>query len=78
MKQRLKNKTFWLAMIPAVFLLIHQVSDLFGLQLDMRELSGRVSAIVVSVFSILALLGVTAPDQPEEKEESDEKNLPPA
>ena len=70
MKQRLKNKTFWLAMIPAVFLLIQQVGDLFGLHLDLRELTRHICAIVVTVFSILALLGITAPDTPKESAES--------
>ena len=62
LSRRLRNKTFWLAVIPAILLLIEQIAGLFGVNFDTRELSGKISAIVVSVFSILALFGVTAQD----------------
>ena len=72
MKQRLKNKTFWLAIIPTVLLLIQQVGDLFGLHLDLRELTRHICAVVISVFSILALLGVVkGPDVPVEGAQND-------
>lgn len=57
-KTRLKNKTFWLAQIPAVLLLISQVAALVGLELDLTPLQSQLTALTGTVFSILTLLGV--------------------
>ena len=57
-KTRLKNKTFWLALIPAVLLLISQVAALVGLELDLTPLQSQLTALTGTVFSILTLLGV--------------------
>lgn len=59
-KVRAKNKTFWLALIPAVLLLAQQVAGLFGVALDFGERQGQLTAIVGSVFAILAIMGVVA------------------
>ena len=59
-KVRAKNKTFWLALIPAVLLLAQQVAGLFGVALDFGELQGQLTAIVGSVFTLLAILGIVA------------------
>lgn len=55
---RLKNKTFWLTMIPALLLLGNQVLALFGVCLDYTPVMEQLSAIAGTVFSLLALLGV--------------------
>lgn len=57
---RVKNKAFWLALIPAVLLLIQQVCAVFGVQLDFGELQSQLVAIVGTVFALLALIGVVA------------------
>lgn len=57
-KVRIKNKNFWITLIPAVLLLIQLVAALFGFQLDLTELSGKLLAIVDAVFVILAILGI--------------------
>ena len=57
-KTRMKNKTFWLALIPAVLLLISQVAALVGLELDLTPLQSQLTALTGTVFSILTLLGV--------------------
>ena len=57
---RVKNKAFWLALIPAVLLLIKQVCAVFGVQLDFGELQSQLVAIVGTVFALLALIGVVA------------------
>ena len=59
-RARIKNKTFWLALIPAVLLLVKQVCAVFGVQLDFSELQAQLVAIVGSVFAILAILGIVA------------------
>lgn len=55
---RLKNKAFWMAVIPAILLLAQQVCALFGITLDVAGVSDQLVAIVGTVFGILALVGV--------------------
>lgn len=55
---RFKNKTFWLALIPATLLLIQAVGKVFGFELDFGELGNNLTAVVNTVFALLAVLGV--------------------
>lgn len=55
---RFKNKTFWLALIPAALLLIQAVGKVFGFELDFGELGNNLTAVVNTVFALLAVLGV--------------------
>ena len=57
---RFKNKTFWIAFIPALLLLAQQVCALFGITLNVSELTEQLIAIVGTIFTILALMGVVA------------------
>lgn len=59
-KVRVKNKAFWVAIIPAVLLLVQQVCAVVGVQLDFGELQAQLVAIVGTVFAILAILGIVA------------------
>ena len=53
-----KNKSFWLALIPAVLLLIQAVAALFGFELDLDFLGERLLAVVNALFVVLTILGV--------------------
>ena len=55
---RIKNKTFWLTLIPAVLLLVQVVAAPFGYQWDFGVLNEHLAAIVNAVFSVLVILGV--------------------
>ncbi len=57
-KVRMKNKGFWLSLVPAVLLLIQVVGAVFGYTLELGELGNRLLAVVNAVFSLLAILGV--------------------
>ncbi len=57
-KVRLKNKTFWLALIPAVLLLIQQVCGIFGVALEITWMTDQLLSIISTVFVIMTLLGV--------------------
>lgn len=57
-KVRLKNRNFWVALIPAVLLLAQAVAAVFGCVLDLGELGNRLLAVVNAVFAVLAVLGV--------------------
>ena len=55
---RFKNKNFWLAVIPAVLLLIQTVASVFGYTLDLGDIGNKLVAVVNAVFCLLAILGV--------------------
>lgn len=55
---RFKNKTFWLALIPAVLLLVQQVAAVFGVTLEVSGIQEQALGLVGTVFTLLALFGV--------------------
>lgn len=55
---RLKSKTFWLSIVPAVLLLVQVVAAVFGFELDLGDLGNRILAVVNALFAVLAILGV--------------------
>lgn len=57
-KVRIKNKAFWLSIIPAVLLLIQAVAEVFGYKLDFANLSQKLIAVVEAVFVVLTILGI--------------------
>ena len=57
-KVRIKNKAFWLALIPAVLVLVQVVAALFGYTLDLGDIGNKLIAVVNAVFVLLAILGI--------------------
>ena len=57
-KVRIKNDKFWIALIPAVLLLIQAVAAVFGFNLDLSELGNRLLDVVNALFAVLAIMGV--------------------
>lgn len=58
-KTRIKNKAFWIALIPAVIVLIQVVGNIFGLDLsNLTGLSQQLINVVNAVFVVLSILGV--------------------
>ena len=57
-KVRIKNKNFWLAIIPAVLLLITQIGAIFGIQIDTAIIGEQLAAVVSTIFLILTILGI--------------------
>ena len=55
---RIKNKAFWIAIIPATLLLIQVVANVFGYTLDLDDLGEKLLDVVNTVFGILVILGV--------------------
>ena len=55
---RVKNKNFWLTLIPAVLLLIQTVAAVFGFTLDFGELGNQLLSVVNALFAVLVILGV--------------------
>lgn len=55
---RIKNKNFWLTIIPALLLLVQVVAALFGFTLDLGDLGNKLIDVVNALFVVLAILGV--------------------
>ena len=55
---RVKNKNFWLTLIPAVLLLIQVLVAPFGYQWDFGVLNEQLAAIINALFAVLMILGI--------------------
>lgn len=55
---RIKNKTFWMTVIPALALVVQAVAALFGWKLDLGDVVGKLLAVVDAVFALLVILGI--------------------
>ncbi|MDU7723787.1 phage holin [Hungatella hathewayi] len=55
---RIKNKAFWVALIPALLLLVQVVAAVFGYMLDLGDLGSKLLAVVNAIFAVLAILGI--------------------
>lgn len=55
---RIKNKNFWLSLIPAVLLLVQVVAAVFGFTLNLGELGDKLLAVVNALFAVLTILGI--------------------
>lgn len=60
LKLRLKNKAFWITLIPAVLLLIQVVLAPFGINFKFGVLNDQLLAIVNAIFAVLTILGVVS------------------
>lgn len=57
-KVRIKNKTFWLSLIPAVLLFVQVVASVFGYTMDLGDLGNKLLDVVNALFAVLAILGI--------------------
>lgn len=57
-KKRIASKQFWLAIIPAVLLLVQVCAAPFDYQWDFGVLNEQLAAIVNAAFGVLAILGI--------------------
>lgn len=55
---RIKNKDFWISMIPAVLLLIQVVVAVFGVEIDLGDLGNKLLAVVNAAFAVMTIAGV--------------------
>lgn len=55
---RIKSKQFWLALIPAVLLLVQVVAAVFGFELDLGDIGNKLLDMVNALFAVLAILGI--------------------
>ncbi len=57
-KVRIKNKMFWLALIPALLLLVQSGCAVFGIELDFGDLQEKLLTVVNALFAVLVILGI--------------------
>lgn len=55
---RLKNKNFWLALVPALALLFQAFADIFGIQLEFGQTIDKILVFVNVLFAFFVLVGV--------------------
>ena len=55
---RIKNRDFWLTLIPAILLLVQVVAAVFGFQVNLGDLGDKLLAVVNALFAVLVILGV--------------------
>ena len=59
-KIRFSKVSFWLAIVPAVLMVIQSVAAVFGFNLDFTALNEQLAAVINAVFGVLILLGIVA------------------
>lgn len=57
-KVRLASKAFWVAIIPALLLLVQAIAAVFGYTLDLDGIEARLLDLVNAVFAVLVILGI--------------------
>ena len=55
---RLRNKVFWVTIIPAMLLLVQTIASVFGIVLDVGDIGNKLIAVVNAAFGVLAVLGI--------------------
>lgn len=57
-KVRVKNKMFWLNIVPALLLLVQTIAAPFGYKFDFGVLNQQLADIINAAFVVLTILGV--------------------
>lgn len=70
-KVRIKNKMFWVSLVPAALLFIQVLLVPFGYRFEIELLNSQLLAIVNAAFALLTILGLV--NDPTTKGISDKK-----
>lgn len=57
-KVRIKNRQFWITLIPAILLLVQVIAAVFNYTLDLGQLGTKLLEVVNALFAVLAILGI--------------------
>lgn len=57
---RLKNKTFWLTIVPAIALAIQAIVAILGIEINIGTTVDKLLTVINTVFSVLVIAGVVA------------------
>jgi len=56
---RVRNKTFWVTLVPIILLLISNIFELFGWNVDFTEIQEKILNIISVIFLLLGVLGIS-------------------
>lgn len=59
-KVRINNKLFWIAIIPAMIMLVQSVANVFGFTIELNMIESNLLDVVESVFMVLGIIGIVA------------------
>lgn len=57
-KVRIRNRNFWITIVPALVLAVQLFANIFGVSLDFGDLGNRIVAFIDALFAVLAIIGV--------------------
>ena len=57
-KVRIRNRLFWMEVIPALALVVQAVAAIFGYAINLDTLVGKILTAVDAVFALLVILGI--------------------
>lgn len=57
-KVRIRNRNFWITIVPALVLAVQLFANIFGVTLDFGDLGNRIVAFIDALFAVLAIVGV--------------------
>lgn len=64
-KVRVRNKQFWVSLIPALIVLVQVIASVFGVSLNLGDIGDKLLNVINAVFVVLSILGiVTDPTTP--------------
>lgn len=59
-KIRLKNKTFWMAIVPAMAIALQTLLAIFGIDVDYTDQVAQLLEFINAVFVVLMIIGIVA------------------
>lgn len=57
-KVRIRNKSFWVTLVPAIALFAQALAACFNIRLDLGEQTDKILAVVNTLFVVLGVIGV--------------------
>jgi phi LC3 family holin len=57
-KVRVRNKSFWVTLVPAVALFAQAVAACFDVRIDLGEQTDKIMAVINTLFVVLGVIGV--------------------
>ena len=55
---RIKNRNFWITLIPAILLLVQVIAAVFNYTLDLGQLGTKLLEVINALFAVLTILGI--------------------
>ena len=57
-KVRMRQKYFWLSIVPSLLLLIQSIAVIFGIELQLNTLNTQLINVIEALFVVLTILGI--------------------